>query len=86
LYAPVEFIAGWQCYNMNPQKFEQLLHNFFGSACLNIDVFDENGRRYTPREWFIAPLDVIRQAVELLTSGNIVDYKYDTINEVIVSK
>src|SRR5690625_42893 len=86
LYAPVEFIAGWQCYNMNPQKFEQLLHNFFGSACLNIDVFDEKGRRYTPREWFIAPLDVIRQAVELLITGKIVDYKYDTVNEVIVRK
>lgn len=83
LYAPVEFIAGWQCYNMNPQKFEQLLHNFFGSACLNIDVFDENGRRYTPREWFIAPLDVIRQAVELVITGNIVQFKYNPATEAI---
>lgn len=83
LYAPVEFIAGWQCYNMNPQKFEQLLHNFFGKACLNVDVFDGKGRRYTPREWFIAPLDVIRQAVELLITGKIVEYRYDSENEVI---
>lgn len=86
LYAPVEFIAGWQCYNMNPQKFEQLLHNFFGSACLNIDVFDENGRRYTPREWFIAPLDVIRQAVELVITGNIVQFKYNPETEAIEKK
>ena len=83
LYAPVEFIAGWQCYNMNPQKFEQLLHNFFGSACLNVDVFDNNGRRYTPREWFISPLDIIRQAVELLITGKIVEYRYDLENEII---
>ena len=86
LYAQVEFIAGWQCYNMNPQKFEQLLHNFFGSACLNIDVFDENGRRYTPREWFIAPLDVIRQAVELVITGNIVQFKYNPETEAIEKK
>lgn len=86
LYSPVEFIAGWQCYNMNPQKFEHLLHNFFGRACLNIDVFDEKGQRYTPREWFIAPFDVIRQAVELLITGKIVDYKYNPETEVIERK
>lgn len=86
LYAPVEFIAGWQCYNMNPQKFEQLLHNFFGKACLNVDVFDGKGKRYMPREWFIAPLDIIRQAVDLLITGKIVDYKYDPNEKVILRK
>lgn len=50
LMAPVEYIAGWQCYNLTPQKFEQLIHNFFGNACLEIDVFDEKGKRHTPRE------------------------------------
>src|SRR5690606_38120861 len=77
LMAPVEYIAGWKCYNMNPQKFEQLVHNFFGSSCLELDVFDEKGRRHSPREWFIAPIAVIEQAVTLIVNGKIVDYRYD---------
>jgi len=69
---------------MNPQKLEQLLHNFFGKACLNIDVFDKEGNRHTPREWFIAPLDVIEQAAHLIVSGEIINYRYDSENEEIV--
>jgi hypothetical protein len=83
LMAPVEYIAGWQCYNLNPQKFEQLIHNFFGKACLEIDVFDEKGKRHTPREWFIAPLNIIEQAITLIISGEIIRYRYDTENETI---
>ncbi len=48
LMAAVSVIAVYQCYNLNPQKLEQLLHTFFGSACLNIDVYDANGTRFTP--------------------------------------
>ena len=77
LMAPVKIESAWKCFNMNPQKLEQLLHNFFGSACLNIDIYDENKRRHTPREWFVAPFDVIEQAIELIISGEIVDYRYD---------
>jgi hypothetical protein len=44
---------------MNPQKPEKLPHNFFCSSFLNIDIFDENKIRHKPREWLIAPLEVI---------------------------
>jgi hypothetical protein len=77
LNAAVSVIAVYQCYNLNPQKLEQLLHTFFGSACLNIDVYDANGTRFTPREWFVAPLEFIEQAVTLLINGEIINYKYD---------
>ncbi len=84
LMAPVRIKGAWKCYNMNPQKLEQLLHNFFGNSCLEIDVFDEKGKRHTPREWFIAPFEVIEQAIELIINGKIVKYKYDEENRVIV--
>ncbi len=77
LMAPVSVIAAYQCFNLNPQKFELLLHKFFGNACLDIDLFDQNSKRYAPREWFIAPLDVIDRAVHLLISGEIINYQYD---------
>ena len=34
-------------------------------------VFDEKGKRHTPREWFIAPMEVIEQAIELIINGKI---------------
>ena len=86
LMAQVKIVTTWKCYNMNPQKLEQLLHNFFGKSCLNIDVFDENKKRHTPREWFIAPIEVIEQAIELIISGEVLDYKYDEVNLVIVKR
>ncbi len=77
LMAPVAVVTVFQCYNLNPQKLELLLHHFFGSACLAIDVFDATGRRCVPREWFIAPLQVITAAVDLLISGEIINYRYN---------
>lgn len=77
LMAPVSIVSVFECYNMNTQKLEQLLHKFFGLSCLNIDIFDKEGERHMPREWFIAPLHVIEEAVRLIVSGEIVHYKYD---------
>lgn len=84
LMAKVKIEDAWKCYNMNPQKLEQLLHNFFGSSCLNIDIFDENKRRHTPREWFIAPLEIIEQAIQLIINGEIVKYRFDIESRGIV--
>jgi len=84
LMAPVKIVASWKCYNMNPQKLEQLLHVFFGATCLNIDVIDNNGKRCIPREWFIVPLNIIEQAIELIINGNIVNYRYDKSLEKII--
>lgn len=86
LMADVRIVMAYKCYNMNPQKLEQLLHNFFGNSCLNIDIFDKNGHRHTPREWFIAPLDIIEQVIQFIISGEIVKYKYDSVNEEIETK
>lgn len=86
LMAPVRIKEAWKCFNMNPQKLEQLLHNFFGNSCLEIDVFDEKGKRHTPREWFIAPFEVIEQAIELIINGKIINYKYDNENLTIIAK
>ena len=84
LMADVRLLMVYKCFNMNTQKLEQLLHNFFGKSCLNIDVFDKNGDRHTPREWFIAPLDIIEQAIHLVISGDIVKYRFDPTNEQII--
>ena len=86
LMAKVHLVEVFECYNVNPQKLESLLHTFFGKACLNVDVFDKNGKRCTPREWFIAPLEVIEQAIALIISGEIVDPCYDAESKRIMAK
>lgn len=86
LMASVQVIGIWECYNMNPQKLEQLLHNFFGKACLNIDIYDEKKQRHSPQEWFIAPITIIEQAIELIISGEVVNYKYDAENHLIINR
>lgn len=77
LMAPVKIISVFECYNLNPQKFELLLHTFFGKACLNVDVYDKQSKRFSPREWFIAPLHIIEAAANMLINGDIVNYQYD---------
>lgn len=84
LMAQVRIISVYETYNMNTQKFEQLIHRFFGKVCLNIDIYGDDGKRYTPREWFIAPLEVIEQAIEFIITGEIVNYRYDEKNEELV--
>ena len=86
LMADVRLVMSYKCYNINPQKFELLIHNFFGATCLNVDVFDKNGNRYTPREWFIAPVGIIDQAIHLIISGEIVKHKYDSTNKDIIER
>jgi len=86
LMAPVKIVTSFKCFNMNPQKLEQLLHNFFGESCLNLDVFDHEGRRHSPREWFTAPLEIIEQAIHFVINGEIVHYRYDLEKEEIVGR
>ena len=86
LMAPVKIVAGYQCYNMNAQKFENLIHTFFGKACLDIEIADERGQLCRPREWFIAPLKSIEMAIQLLINGEIVHYRYDKAQQDVVER
>lgn len=86
LMAAVQVITSFECYNLNPQKLELILHKFFGKVCLEVDVFDRSGKRHTPREWFIAPLPVIEEAIRLTISGEIIDYRYDSETKLIKRK
>lgn len=83
LMAPVEVVAEYQAFNINAQKFENLLHTFFGKACLELEVADKDGLLHKPREWFVAPIDLIQQAIQLLVNGQILHYRYDTYSKKI---
>jgi hypothetical protein len=86
LYADVHLLDKYACYNMDAQKFEHLIHRFFADVCLNVDVFDEKGKRITPREWFVAPRPIIDKVVTLILSGEILGYRYDYKNKCLMNK
>ena len=69
---------------MNPQKFEKIIHTFLGKSCINLDIFDKEGRRHSPREWFSVPMETIEQAIDLVIDGNINKRKYNTVEEIAV--
>ena len=86
LNAKVKIISTGQINNIDPQRLENLIHRFFGECCLNIKINNGKGGQITPREWFIVPLDCIYEGIELVTSGNIINYKYDYDTKKIVLK
>ena len=83
LMAPVKIVAEFKTYNMNTQKFEDLLHRFLGQCQVSIDIYDNNGSRHTAREWFQVPYEIIEQAVKLIITGEVVNYRYDREEKVI---
>jgi hypothetical protein len=83
LFAGVEIIATYEIYNRNAMKLEGLLHKFFANSCLNIDLFNNKNQRITPREWFVVPVEVINEAIDLILSGDVVNYEYDPVNQLI---
>lgn len=86
LCSDVHIVETMAIYNRNANKLEQLLHRFFGAACLDIDVFKYKGQRATPREWFVVPKEVIIEAINLILKDEIIDYKYDSESKRIVRK
>ncbi len=77
LFADVEIIAKYKCWNTNLNVLENLIHRFFAKVCLDVDLCDKDNKRYNPREWFVAPLSVIDEAINLLLQETIVNYYYD---------
>ncbi|MFN0291195.1 GIY-YIG nuclease family protein [Pedobacter helvus] len=86
LYSEVEIIATYSCYNLNVKAFEKLIHRFFAENCLDVDIYDSDERRLVPREWFVVPLPVIDEAINLLINGTIINYRYDSSLSKIILK
>ncbi|MGM0519614.1 MAG: GIY-YIG nuclease family protein [Campylobacterota bacterium] len=84
LMADVEIVAVYETYNLNTQKFENLVHRFFSKVRLDLKINDSKKDLISANEWFVVPFNVINEAIELLESGEILDYIYDKKNERII--
>ena len=86
LMAPVEVVADYRTYNLRASALENLLHRVFADVRLDLTQAGRKGRSYDPSEWYVAPLSVIDQAIDLIISGDIVSYFYDREAQSLVSR
>jgi len=77
LLAEVEIVATFKLANINRKRLEALLHKFFGSARLDMELKDRFGGQVEPREWYLIPLPVIEEAVQKIMAGTIGNFRYD---------
>lgn len=77
LLAEVEIVAIFKLANIDRKRLEALLHKFFASVRLDLELKDRFGLDVTPREWFLVPLPVINEAVEKLMDGSLGNYRYE---------
>ncbi|MHA7818113.1 MAG: GIY-YIG nuclease family protein [Erythrobacter sp.] len=84
LLADVEVARKYDVFNVNAQKLEKLLHRVFYEAVLDIEIPDRFGNTVKPREWFLVPLHVIDQVVDLIIDRRILEYRYDPKSASIV--
>lgn len=85
LMAPVKIIEDYRLTgDYNPQKVEDLIHQIFGHAKIDLQIITPDGTPYTPQEWYSAPLAAIVEAIDLISTGEIVNYHYDSATQTIV--
>ncbi|MGK4333566.1 GIY-YIG nuclease family protein [Lonsdalea quercina] len=86
LEAPVRIVATSQCFNLNAQKLEALVHGFLAARRLNITLKSHNGQVYAPREWFNVPLTTVQAVIQHIVDGTISQYRLDNTTGKIVAK
>ena len=77
LMAPVKIISAYKTFNLNPQKFESIIHNFFSERCLDVKIADKKGNYKMPKEWYIVPIQVIEEVIQLIINNQHLNYRFN---------
>lgn len=85
LMAEVELVESYRLTgDYNPQKIEHMIHRVFSDVALDLKIIDKDGKEYKPLEWYSVPIHIIREVVDLIHSGEIVKYTYDSSNQIML--
>ncbi len=77
LLADVEIVQVFKLANVDRKGLEAILHKFFASARLDMELKDRFGSQVEPKEWFLVPLPAIEEAIEKIINGTIGEFRYD---------
>lgn len=86
LLSDVKIILTARCYNINVFQLEGAIHDFFSKSNISFEVIDKDGNIHHPKEWFIAPLSIIEEAISLIVNNDISKYEYNAEMKLIVKK
>ena len=86
LEAPVKILGAMDCYNLNPNKFETLIHGFLHAQRIQMKLVSMDGSSYQPKEWFSVDFDTAREVARRIIDGTIVNYRMDNTTARIVHK
>jgi hypothetical protein len=77
LMSDVEVILTARCYNLDVPYLEANIHRFFGGSNLQLEIRDNQGVLHYPREWFVVPISIVEETIQLIVNKEIEHYKYD---------
>jgi hypothetical protein len=86
LESPIQIIASIECFNLNPHRFESLIHGFLSAQRLTIELTGKNGQIYRPKEWFSVPLETAREVVKRIIDGTIIQYRINNTTGQLIQK
>ncbi|MGV2929945.1 GIY-YIG nuclease family protein [Vreelandella venusta] len=86
LEAPVQIVASFECYNLDPRRFERLVHAMLHQQRVNVLLHSRDGSTYRPREWFDVELDAAREIVTRIVNGTITYFRIDNTTGRLVAK
>lgn len=86
LESPIQIIASIECFNLNPNRFESLIHGFLSAQRLTIELTGKNGQIYRPKEWFSVPLETAREVVKRIIDGSIIQYRINNTTGQLIQK
>lgn len=84
LMSDVEVVLTARCYNMDVPYLESNIHRFFGKSNVRLEIKDDRGVRHYPREWFIVPLSIVEDAIQLIVKKQIEHYTYNPDMKMII--
>ena len=76
----VEIVAVWKVYNVKTVNLENAIHHLFDKVQLQLTAGG-----YTPKEWYVVPLDIVDDAINILMSGKKVAYD-DSLQQLITEE
>ena len=86
LLSDVKIVLTVRCYNINLFQLEGAIHDFFAKTNICFEVTDKDGNTHYPKEWFIAPLNIIQEVINLIVHDDISNYEYNSEMQLIIKK